>query len=88
MIQQCKSYKTSDGTLHNSRYDALLHEYNLEVRGLIQAAEKNVAGHYTIGQVASILTRNSALISKRMSYYNNQLGKAKSRQSKVENNLV
>ena len=81
MIKSVPSFRTSDGMLHANRYEALKHEYSLELKGLIQAVEKNVEGHYTIGQVANILAKNSSLIIERMKYYNNQINRAKPKES-------
>ena len=75
MITQCQSYKTSDGELFKTRYEAVQAEYRIELKSLIEKTV-GVGGHFTIGQVSNAISANR-LIFQRMKYFENQLNRCK-----------
>lgn len=72
-ITSTQVYRTSDGTLHEKKIDAVNHERFLEIRGLLQTA----AGRrdtVTLSEVAKILIGEKENLNRIFSSYNRTLG--------------
>ena len=84
-IIQVKSYKTSDGQIHESKVSALQREYSIEIRGLIQSA----IGHrdsLTTTEVSKILCTESEKFSKIVGRYKKLINKeSKAKSAEVSN---
>lgn len=71
-IKQVPSFKTSDGTLHPTRLQALLAERKIELRGIVQSGPDGVPlknGNLTVQEAVTIMIQNSQKIAERCRYY-------------------
>ena len=60
MIAKVQAFKTSDGTIHDNKLDALEAEYKFELRGLFQSvANANGMRAFTTSEIAQVLKAHS-----------------------------
>lgn len=77
MIEQVRSYRTSDGNLHGDRAAALTHQYMLDLRGLLQSNAGHNTANFTSTQVASILAKEADKVYKLTYTYRDKIKRIK-----------
>jgi NRPS condensation-like uncharacterized protein len=73
MIEQVRSYRTSDGNLHGDRAAALTHQYMLDIRGILQSKAGPQTPNFTATQAATIVTQEAEKFYKLTSKYREQI---------------
>lgn len=90
MLQQVKTYRTSDQTLHEDKGKALKHECNLEIRGFIRGAllEKSRRNEtLTIPEISELLVEKGDGISSIVNKYRISINRANGQQKKKNTKL-
>ena len=84
MLEQVKSFKTSDGRLFDNKVQALSNEFQLELRGKIQEKIRGTGNMISIQDAAAIISLEAEPIAAIISKYKTAIGRAKASAKKVE----
>jgi hypothetical protein len=84
MIQEIKAFKTSDQKTHESKLMALLHEQDIEIRGILQSDEDFGKNPTISHQVAAKnVIRNFDKISKVMAKYKQAINRERAKANPI-----
>ena len=75
-MQTVKTFKTSDGELHEDKVEALQHEFSIELRGLVQSRHSPHKTSFSPSEIASFLSKNHSDVQKVISKYKTAIGRA------------
>ena len=87
-MKSVKSFQTSDNRLFTDKVAALTHEFNLEIRGIIQTNINLKGDNYTAAQLATAIVHNSSDFTKIIGKYRSQITTAVKGQGEIVDNKI
>lgn len=85
-LKQIQAFQTTDGQVHESKLKGLMHEREIEIRGIIQSGPDGIPlknGVLTMGDAIKIITQNIETLSVRLRWYRDAIKRERERGQKV-----